>query len=102
MKMHVPPPPLTPPEEKEVLKYRIKYDIDPPKAVVEIFYHEMEKRINGGKMSKIKAVKSKKIEGDPKDLVLLIDILRNENPTLVIDYKKGLFSLKTTGDERIE
>ena len=96
------PPPLSPPEEKEILKYRIKYELDPPKASVEIFYHEMEKRIKGGKMSKIKAVKSKLIQGDPKDLVLLIDILRNEKPTLIIDYKNNQYSLKTAGDETID
>ncbi len=102
MKMSPVPPPLTPPEEKEILKYRIKYELDAQKASVEIFYHEMEKRFDGGKMSKIEAVKSKKVEGDPKDLVLLIDVLRNEKPLLVIDYKNGTFSLKTSGDESIE
>ena len=96
------PPPMSPPEEKEILKYRIKYELDPPKASVEIFYHEMEKRIAGGKMSQIKAVKSKLIEGDPKDLVLLIDILRNEKPRLIIDYKNGLYALKTSGDDPLE
>ncbi|MHA1266882.1 MAG: hypothetical protein ACTSRS_16715 [Candidatus Helarchaeota archaeon] len=95
----VPPPPMTPPTETPILKYRIKYDLDKQHVEVEIFYHELEKRIEGGKMSKITAVKSKKVEGQPKDLALLIDILRNEKPTLVIDYKQGSFSLKTTGDE---
>lgn len=93
------PPPLTPPYETEIIRYRVKYDLDANKATVEIFYHEMEKRIDKGKMSKIEAVKSKKIEGDPRDLALLVDILRNENPVLVIDYKNDAYSLKTSGEE---
>ncbi len=96
------PPPLSPPVEVPVLKYRIKYELNNNKAAVEIFYHETEKRIQGGKMSVIKAVKSRKIEGDPKDLQFLVDLLRFENPIIVINYEKGTFTLKTTGEEPSE
>lgn len=97
--MSIPPPPLRPPTETPVLKYRIKYDLENHKVAIEIFYHDTVKKIEAGKMSVLRVVNSKKIEGDSKDLEFLMGLLRFDNPVLVIDQEKGTFSLKAEREE---
>lgn len=98
----IPPPPLRPPRETPVLKYKIKYDLENHKVAIEIFYHDIVKKIEAGKMSVLKLVKSRKIEGDPKDLEFLMGLLRFGNPIIVIDQEKGNFSLKSEREEGSE
>ena len=93
------PPPPKPPIEAEILKYQVTYDVPKSKASIELFFHATERRIQGGKMSVIKTVKTRVLEGDLLEMLFVLDLLRNEKVIYLYDEDKGPLSLKTLDKE---
>ncbi|NVM53431.1 MAG: hypothetical protein HWN66_06970 [Candidatus Helarchaeota archaeon] len=96
--MSTPPPPI-PTNEIEILKYKVSYDIQKKQGSIEIYYHELEKRIQSGKISIVKTVKTRILEGDLLEMLFILDLLRNEKVLLFFDDKKEPKLLKTIAKE---